>query len=153
MVDYMNLFFFFRIINFIKIYNKYIQLFQLYDSYKYIMSFKDFFFQLTYENIEYTLIFIFLNSGKIKKNYNYDFLNKKNEISNNFIYRKYMLYTWLQYDYYSDVFNDLEFFEKENYSIKLSKWILRYFYNKAELHQFYSESFDNKYINKNRLFF
>jgi hypothetical protein len=87
---------------------------------------------------------------KIKKNYL--LLNNTNKISNNFIYRKYMLYTWLEYNYYNDVFNDLKTFKKEIYSPKLNRWILRYFYNKSELYMFYSESLNNKYINKKRLF-
>lgn len=146
--------FFFRFIFIVKIYNVFSQGFDLHNNYKYIASFKDFYFQLMYENIEYSLIYIFLYIKNIKKNkLNYiNFINKRNQINNNFIYRKYTLNCWLEYSYYNDLFDDLDFFEKENYSPKLSKWILRYFYKKSELYMFYSESLINKYNNKNRLF-
>jgi hypothetical protein len=58
----------------------------------------------------------------------------------------------LEFDYYNDLFDDLDRFEKGNYSLKLSKWILRYNYRKVELHKFYSEALNNKYENKKRLF-
>jgi hypothetical protein len=144
--------FFFRSMLFIDVYNKFLQNFDSYNYYKYIMSFQDFYFQLVYENLDYSLIFIFLFFKKIKINSNYNYINKKNKINNNFIYRKYTLYAWLEYDYYNDLFNDLSTFKKEKYSLKLSKWILRYFYKKAELHMFYSESLSNKYVNEKRLF-
>ena len=134
------------------IYNKLIQLFNFYEYYKYLMSFKDFFFQLMYENVEYCLILIFMNIKKLNISNNFSFLNKRNKIINNFIYRKYMFYTWLEYRYYDDLFDDLIFFEKGAYSEKLSKWILRYFYSKFESQKFYSESLNNNYINKNRIF-
>ena len=106
---------------YIKIYNKILNSFNLYDYYKYVISFKDFFFQLICENIEFSLIYIFIYKNKIKKNNNFCYLNNKNKINNNFIFRKYALYTWLEYNYYNDLFDDLAFFEKGNYSIKLSK--------------------------------
>jgi hypothetical protein len=58
----------------------------------------------------------------------------------------------LEYHFYDDLFDDLKKFKKENYSPKLSKWILRYFYKKAELYMFYSESLNNNYINNKRIF-
>jgi hypothetical protein len=79
--------------NFVKIYNKILVSFDLYDYYKYLISFKDFYFQLMIENIDYFLIFIFFNLKKMKIKKNYLLLNNTNKISNNFIYRKYMLYT------------------------------------------------------------
>jgi hypothetical protein len=144
--------FFSRFIIFVKIYNKILEASNYYNNYKYLISFKDFYFQLIYENIEYSLIFIFIFMNQIKKNNNFNFLNNKNKINNNFIYRKYMLYTWLDNPYYNDLFDNLKFFSKENYSVKLSKWILRYFYKKSELHMFYTESLRNDYVNKKRLF-
>jgi hypothetical protein len=144
--------FFFRSIIFIKIYNKMLKTYNFLDNYKYLMSFKDFYFQLVSENFEYSLILIIFYINKIKINNNFNFINIKNKINNNYIYRKYMLYTWLEHNYYNDLFTDLKFFMKENYSIKLSKWILRYFYKKAELHMFYSESLRNNYVDKKRLF-
>lgn len=144
---------FFRLMIFTNIYNKFLRIFDLYDYYKYLISFKDFFFQLINENIEYSLIFIFLNIKKIKLRKNYLYINNRNKISNNFIYRKYMLYTWLEHNYYRDLFNDLKTFKKDIYSIKLNKWILRYFYEKSELYMFYSESLHNKFINKKCIFF
>ena len=145
--------FFFKFMNFVKINNRILASLDSFNNYKYLISFKDFYFQLMIENIDYFLIFIFLNLKKIKIKKNFLLLNKKNKISNNFIYRKYMLYTWLEHHYYSDVFNDLKTFKKEIYSPKLNRWILRYFYNKSELYMFYSESLRNNYINKKRLFF
>lgn len=147
---YENLFFF-RFMNFVKIYNKFLYFFQFYDYYRYTMNFKDFFFQLVYENIEYSLLYIFIYKKKIEYNNKFNYINIKNKIINNFIYRKYMFYSWLEYDYFNDLFDDLDFFEKGNYSIKLSKWILRYFYKKSELYMFYSESLHNNYKNKKRL--
>lgn len=144
--------FFFRSIIFVKIYNKMLKTYNFLDNYKYLMSFKDFYFQLVSENFEYSLILIIFYINKIKINNNINFINIKNKINNNYIYRKYMLYTWLEHNYYNDLFRDLKFFMKENYSIKLSKWILRYFYKKAELHMFYSESLRNNYVDKKRLF-
>jgi hypothetical protein len=79
--------------NFVKIYNKILVSFDFYDYYKYLISFKDFYFQLMIENIDYFLIFIFFNLKKMKIKKNYLLLNNTNKISNNFIYRKYMLYT------------------------------------------------------------
>jgi hypothetical protein len=79
--------------NFVKIYNKILPLFDSYNYYRYLISFKDFYFELMIENIDYFLIFIFFNFKKIKIKKNFLLLNKKNQISNNFIYRKYMLYT------------------------------------------------------------
>ena len=105
-----------------------------------------------HENVEYLLVYLYLYSLKIKNSNNFHFLNIKNKINNNFIYRKYMFNSWLEFDYYNDLFDDLERFEKENYSLKLSKWILRYFYEKSELHRFYSEALNNNYENKKRLF-
>ena len=144
--------FYSRLVIFSNIYDKLIQLFNFYEYYKYLMSFKDFFFQLMYENVEYCLILIFMNIKKLNISNNFSFLNKRNKIINNFIYRKYMFYTWLEYRYYDDLFDDLIFFEKGAYSEKLSKWILRYFYSKFESQKFYSESLNNNYINKNRIF-
>lgn len=63
------------------------------DNYKYLMSFKDFYFQLVSENFEYSLILIIFYINKIKINNNFNFINIKNKINNNYIYRKYMLYT------------------------------------------------------------
>jgi hypothetical protein len=147
-----DILFFSRYMVFIKLYNKIIQFFNFYDYYRYIMNFKDFFFQLVYENIEYSLIYLLIYIKKIKKKENFNYINMKHKINNNFIYRKYMLYAWLENNYYNDLFDNLKFFAKGNYSIKLSKWILRYFYDKSELYMFYSESLRNNYINKNRLF-
>jgi len=144
--------FFSKLILYVKIYNKILNSFNLYEYYKYVISFKDFFFQLIYENLEFSLIYLFIYTKKIKNNNNYNYLNNKNKINNNFIFRKYVLYTRLEYNYYNDLFDDLDFFEKGNYSIKLSKWILRYFYKKTELYMYYSESLANNYINKNRFF-
>jgi hypothetical protein len=144
--------FFFRLIILVKIYNKFLHFFKFYNYYKYMLSLKDFFFQLMHENVEYLLVYIFLYSLKIKNSNNFYFLNVKNKINNNFIYRKYMFNSWLEFDYYNDLFDDLDRFEKENYSLKLSKWILRYFYEKSELHRFYSEALNNNYENKKRLF-
>jgi hypothetical protein len=144
--------FFFRSMLFVKMYNKFLWCFKFYDYYKYIINFKDFFFQLIYENIEYTLIFIFLFIKKIKYSNNHNYINKKNKINNNFIFRQYTLYVWLEHNYYNDLFKDLKSFEKGKYSLKLSKWILRYFYKKSELYMFYSESLRNNYINNKRLF-
>ncbi len=79
--------------NFVEVYNKFLILFNFYDYYKYLISLKDFFFQLIYENIEYSLIFIILFINKIKNKKKFNFINKKNKIMNNFIYRKYTLYT------------------------------------------------------------
>jgi hypothetical protein len=79
--------------NFVNIYNKFLTSFEPHNYYKYITSFKDFYFQLMIENIEFFLIFIFFNLKKIKIKKNFLLLNNKNKISNNFIYRKYMLYT------------------------------------------------------------
>jgi len=141
-----------KFLSIVKIYNKIFNNFKFFDNFKYIVSFKDFFFQLMYENIEYSLCYILFFYKEIKYNMKLNYLNKKDKIFNNFIYRKYMLYTWLEYDYYDDLFIDLDRFSKGNYSLKLSKWILRYFYKKAELHEFYSESIKNKFINKNRFF-
>jgi hypothetical protein len=84
--------FFFRSMFFVDIYNKFLQNFESYNYYKYIMSFQDFYFQLVYENLDYSLIFIFLFLKKIKINSNYIYINKKNKINNNFIFRKYTLY-------------------------------------------------------------
>ena len=140
--------FFHRFMNLVKIYNKF---FNYYYYHKYIISLKDFFFQLIYENVEYFLIYIIINIQKIKKSMSFNFINEKNKIFNNFIYRKYTFDTWLEYDHFDDLFNDLDFFKDGNYSIKLSKWIIRYFYKKSELYMFFSESLQNKYINKKRL--
>jgi hypothetical protein len=85
------------------------------------MSYKDFFFQLVYENIEYSLIFIFLFINKIRIYNKYNYVNKKNKIINNFIYRKYTYESLMEHTYYDDLFDDLVFFKKENYSNKLSK--------------------------------
>jgi hypothetical protein len=144
--------FFFRFMLFVKKYNKLLWFFNFFNNHKYLTSFKDFFLQLTFENIEYSLIFMFVYINKIKIHSKYNYINKKNKIINDFIYRKYTLNAWLEYDFYNDLFNDLSLFEKGNYSPKLSKWILRYFYKKAELYMFYSESLNNKYINNKRLF-
>lgn len=144
--------FFFRLMILVKIYNKFLHFFKLYNYYKYMISLKDFFFQLMHENVEYLLVYLYLYSLKIKNSNNFYFLNIKNKINNNFIYRKYMLNSWLEFDYFNDLFDDLDRFEKENYSLKLSKWILRYFYEKSELHMFYSEALNNNYENKKRLF-
>lgn len=68
-------------------------MFNFYKNYKYLISLKDFYFQLIYENVEFFLITIFIFMNKIK-NYNYyKFLNQKNIINYNFIYRKYTAYT------------------------------------------------------------
>jgi hypothetical protein len=107
--------------NFIELYNKFLYFSNSYNHYKYLMSFKDFFFQLAYENIEYSLIFLFLYINKIKVYNKYNYINKKNKIFNNFIYRKYTLNAWLEYHFYDDLFDDLKKFKKENYSPKLSK--------------------------------
>jgi hypothetical protein len=144
--------FFHRFMFFINIYNRFLDSFNFYNNYKYLISLKDFFFQLVYENIEYSLIILFININKIKNYNKYNYINKKHKIFNNFIYRKYTLNSWLEYRFYDDLFEDLMYFEKGNYSLKLSKWILRYFYKKAELHKFYSESLDNNFINNKRLF-
>lgn len=143
--------FFHRFMNLVKIYNHLLNIYNYYENYKYLIGLKDFFFQLIYENIEYNLIFLLIFFNKINKNYKFNYINEKQKIDNNFIYRRYFLHTWLEFDHYDDLFDDLEFFEKGNYSIKLSKWILRYFYEKAELYNFYSESLNNSYINKKRL--
>ena len=148
---FFEIIFFFRFMNFVKIYNHLLNSYNYYDNYKYLIGLKDFFFQLIYENIEYNLLFLLIFLKKINKKYSFNYINKKHKIDNNFIYRKYFLYTWLEFNYYDDLFDDLEFFEKENYSVKLSKWILRYFYEKSELYNFYSESLNNNYINKKRL--
>jgi hypothetical protein len=147
-----ELIFFFRFMFFVNIYNKFLQNLKFHKNFKYITSFKDFYFQLAYENKDFSLIFLFLFIKKIKNNKNYDYINNKNKINNNYIYRNYTLYSWLEYDYYNDLFDDLKMFKKENYSFKLSKWILRYFYKKSELYMFYSESLNNKYVNKKRLY-
>jgi len=84
--------FFFRFIFFVKIYNKFLENLNFYDYYKYLLSFKDFFFQLMYENIEYSLVFFFFFLKKIKINESYNYINNKNKINNNFIYRNYTLY-------------------------------------------------------------
>jgi len=144
--------FFFRYIYYVQIYNKFVHIFNVFNNYKYLISLKDFFFQLFYENIDYSLIFLFFFIKKIKLYNNYRYINIKNKIINNFIYRKYTYNAWLEYTYYNDLFDDLYFFSKENYSNKLSKWILRYFYKNAELYMFYSESLQNRYINNKRLF-
>ena len=144
--------FIYRFMSFVKVYDTYVWRLDFYDYYRYVNCFKDFYFQLVYENLEYSLIFILMNIKKIKNNNEYNFLNRKNKIINNFIYRKYTLYTWLEYSYYDDVFIDLSFFSKGIYSMKLNKWILRNFYKKAELYMFYSESLGNKFINENRVF-
>jgi hypothetical protein len=136
----------------VNLYNKFLNFFDFLDNYKYVISFKDFYFQLIHENIEYVLLFIFIFLKKIKINNTFNFINRSNMIYNNFIYRKYTLYTWLEYDYYDNLFDELDTFKKEVYSEKLSQWILRYFYTKAESYQFYSESLNNRYINKKRLF-
>ena len=68
--------FYSRLVIFSDIYNKLIQLFNFYEYYKYIMSFKDFFFQLMYENVEYCLILIFMNIQKLNISNNFSFLNK-----------------------------------------------------------------------------
>lgn len=148
---FFEIIFFYRFMNFVKIYNYLLNIYNYYDNYKYLISLKDFFFQLIYENIEYNLLFMLIFLKKINNKYSYNYINEKHKIDNNFIYRRYFLYTWLEFNYYDDLFDDLEFFEKENYSVKLSKWILRYFYEKSELYNFYSESLNNNYINKNRL--
>lgn len=142
---------FYRFMNFVKIYNYLLGIYSFFDNYKYLRSFKEFYFQLIYENIEYNLIFILIFYKKIKIFNKFNYINNKHVIDNNFIYRKYMLNTWLEFNYYDDLFDDLDLFVKENYSIKLSKWILRYFYEKAELHNFYTESLTNNYIDKKRL--
>lgn len=139
----------FRYMLFVNIYNKFVDLNQPFDNYKFIVSLKDFYFQLIIENIELFLIIMFFFKKNLMRNYL--FLNKKNKISNNFIYRKYTLFTWLNYNYYNDVFDDLESFCKDLYSEKLNKWILRYFYNRSELYMFYSESLINSYINRKRI--
>jgi hypothetical protein len=144
--------FFFKFTLFIETYNKIFNLLKFYDNFKYLASLKDFYIRLGHENIEYCLIFILLNINKIKTNSKFEFINNSNSINYNFIYRKYMLSTWLDYNYYGNLFDDLPFFEKEVYSVFLSKWILRYFYEKAELYMFYSESLHNNYDNNKRLF-
>jgi hypothetical protein len=144
--------FFHRFMNFINIYNKLLNSYNIYNNYKYLTTFKDFFFQLVYENVEYSLIILFININKIKLYNKYNYINKKHKIFNNFIYRKYTLNAWLEHKFYDDLFDDLIYFEKGSYSLKLSKWILRYFYKKAELYMFYSESLNNNYINNKRLF-
>lgn len=144
--------FFSNFMKIIKLYNNFLKYFKYYNNYKYLISLKDFFFQLMYENIEYSLYFIFYYVKKNIYNIKYNYINHKNIINNNYIYRKYMSYAWFEHKYYDDLFFDLKKFTKENYSEKLSKWILRYFYKKAELHNFYSESLSNRYINNKRLF-
>lgn len=106
---------------FINKYNNFSLFFKVYNNYKYLISFKDFFFQIFYENIDYVLIYIYIYIYKIKNYNNYKYINKKNKIINNFIYRKYTLSSWLNYAFYDDLFDDLDSFEKEVYSTKLSK--------------------------------
>jgi hypothetical protein len=102
-------------------YNKFINSFNIYSNYKYINSLKDFFFQLIFENVDFLLIIIFLYFKQIKKHNFYLFINQKQKINYNFLYRKYTAYTWLEYMYYDDVFLNLEKFKKENYCPKLNK--------------------------------
>lgn len=143
--------FFSRFMMYTKVFNDFMKFKDLYNYNKYIVSLRDFFFQLMYENVDYVLIFIIMNFNRIYNMVRFNFVNNKNMINYNFIYRKYMAYTWLEYEYYNDVFSDLEKFKSGVYSTKLSKWILRYFYKKAELHEFYSESLVNNYRNKERI--
>jgi hypothetical protein len=78
---------------FVNIYNKFLQNLKFHKNFKYITSFKDFYFQLAYENKDFSLIFLFLFIKKIKNNKNYDYINNKNRINNNYIYRNYTLYS------------------------------------------------------------
>ena len=50
----------------VKIYNKFLHLMEFNKNYKYVLGFKDFFFQLIYENADFFLIFMFLYLKKIK---------------------------------------------------------------------------------------
>ena len=119
-----------------------------YKFYKYVVSLKDFFFQLMYENIDYSLVFIILNIKKFNEFFILNSMNIKDKVNYNFLFRLYMLDTWLNYTYYDDLFLELDPFTKGRYNEKLNKWILRYFYGKAELHMFYTESIKNRFINK-----
>jgi hypothetical protein len=113
--------FFSRFLGIINMYNKFINLFHFYNNYKYLISLKDFFFQIIYENVDFLLIIIIIFLNKIK-NYNYyNFLNKKNIINYNFLFRKYTAYTWLDYHYYDDLFLNLKKFSKGTYCPKLNK--------------------------------
>jgi hypothetical protein len=92
-------------------------------NYKYLIALKDFYFQLIYENVEYTLLLFFLFIKKIMCNSNNTsgYIEKKDMIKVNFIYRKYTLESWLNYRYYDDLFDTLSTFEKGVYSDKLSR--------------------------------
>jgi hypothetical protein len=98
-----------------------LSIFDLSNYYRYLIGFKDFYFQLVHENLDYVLIFIFIFFKEIRKNSKFNYINKSNLIYNNFVYRKYMSYTRLEYNYYDDLFDDLDTFTKEVYSDKLSQ--------------------------------
>jgi hypothetical protein len=78
---------------FISFYEKLVKIDDYYKFYKYVVSLKDFFFQLVYENLEYSLIFIILNIKKFNDFFVLNSMNIKDKVNYNFLFRLYMLDT------------------------------------------------------------
>lgn len=85
--------FFSRFMVYTKVFNDFIKFKDLYNLNKFVISLKDFFFQLMYENLDYILIFIIMNFDRIYHMIKFNFINKKNIMNYNFIYRRYMAHT------------------------------------------------------------
>lgn len=103
----------------------------IYNDYKYYNYVKDLYFNLLYEDVEYNILFFFLNKEKFldlnyRKN-NYFYNNLGSYVGSNFIYRYYTFNILMQFNYYEDWYDN---------RLKFCYWIY-YRFKKYEGKSFY----------------
>jgi hypothetical protein len=111
-------------------YFKYNNIKAIHDNFKYSLFLKNIYFPLLYENIEYSLIFFFLNLERILKLLKITWYESTSErLNTTFIYRYYYLTIILDHDRYKDWFDDWS---------KREFWIF-YYWKQYEGYEFYKK--------------
>lgn len=140
-----------RFLNLLNKSNEFFLIGSYYKIIKFIPLLKNFYFQLLYEDKEYTLLFFFLFIKENKKfiNNSKNFIFIKNFFFNNFIYRHYAVIILYDSRFFDNMFAGLDSFIKEGYDKVLTPFIYRNNYLNYEHLFFYSLNIKNKFNFKN----